>query len=107
MRNFSNGTSLYDQPAEDSLGEGKTTRLPLTLQQESYDLWGDLTCALVEFFFRQIGRWMRYIQELIVGDSPCLGHSMSGLHESISNNRGRGDAVFFEENSIEHTARAT
>ena len=106
MKNLSHGTSLYDQPAEDSSGEGKTTRLPRTLQQESCDLWDNLTGALFEFLFRQIGRWMRYIQELIVGDSPCLGHSMSGLHESISNNRGRGDAVFFEENSIEHTARA-
>ena len=82
------------------------SRLFLALQQEFDNLWHDVTCALIELFLGEIGNGMGQCQVFIVGEAPRLGHGTAGGIEYVGDQRSGGNAMFFEHNAVEHTARA-
>jgi len=49
---------------------------------------------------------MQQAQEFIPGHAPGPGHRLPGLHEQIRYDRGSRNAILFQQDPVEHTARA-
>ena len=62
--------------------------------------------ALLQLVLREIGNRMLHAQEFIVRETPGLSHGSAGRVKHIGDNRSRWNAVFFKQNTVEHTARA-
>src|SRR5688500_16082967 len=78
----------------------------LPFPQQIDHLRRDLASALIELLRRQVGNRMRHHDETEVRQAPGAGHCLSGLFEYVRDNGRRRNALLFEYDTVEHTARA-
>src|SRR6185503_228178 len=77
----------------------------LSLEQQLHHLRRDFRGALIELRIGQVGDRVRHLQELEVRQPPRAGHGLAGCPEDVRDEGRRRNAVLFENDTVEHTAR--
>ena len=85
---------------------GATASARLTLEQKPHDLGNDRRGALIELCGRQVRDRVRHREKSKIGQAPRARHSPSRYREDVGDDRRRWNAMLFENDAVEHTARA-
>jgi hypothetical protein len=78
----------------------------LTLEQKPHDLRHDGRGPLIELCGRQVRDRVRHREKAKIGQAPRSRHSPPRYGEHVGNDRRRWNAMLFENDAVEHTARA-